>query len=131
MCLKVDEYYTEIYKNKPKDKPIRVWKVVEVAEGILHSPYRGSEILIDPETLEFSTKSSLGGRVVSNKGWFGFPASRVEDGIHAFLTRQGARDNKPHGCPIVRAYVYPEDIIGVGSRDIAATRIFFHPEDVE
>jgi len=50
----------------------------------------------------------------------------VSYGIHAYLNRED------YGYFQVRAYIYPEDIIGVnsGESQIAAKRIFFHPEDV-
>jgi hypothetical protein len=127
MCLNVNYSKTEQYKNRPKDKPILVWKVARDRDGngILTSPFQFSKIMINPKTLEFSTKSSCKGKI----DWNG----EVEEGIHAFLTRESARRCRRiwFNDKIVRAYVYPKDIIAVGEHDIAAKRIYFHPEDVE
>ena len=126
MCLKISEYRTNIYKNRKN--PILVYKVVKEVCNKLFSPYQGTLIEINPETLEFSTNSSLNAERSFNE---------YEDGIHAFLLIKRAQETFPFRYSeaiIVRAWIYPEDILGVGSReekDIVAKRIFFHKEDVE
>ena len=130
MCLYVDNKRTIKYKKR--NARILCYKVVRVVDGELHSPFQRNLIEIDPDTLEFSTESSLNATIMRR----GFLLDYVDQGIHVYVSKKVAYNALPqfYNSIVVRCWIYPDDIIAVGDLDdcdIAAKRIFFHPDDVE
>jgi len=140
MCLFVNDYRTDYYKNKKS--PILCYKVVEIDErGEFISPILKTKIKIDPDTLEFSINSSRRGKIEQsyNDPYSFFNHDRsVNKGIHAYVIKRKAvcgwvLKNSPIKRMIVRCWIHPKDILGVGDvyfGDITAKRIYFHPDDV-
>ena len=131
MCLTENYELTSEFKSKHEN--ILVYKVLGIKDGKFYSPYQESLVEINPDTLEFSTRSSL--RASSLGGFW-------NEGIHAYLDKEAAIEDLKSwrneiGCTlcdsyeVVRAWIRPRDIFAVGERDdIVARRIFFHQEDV-
>lgn len=140
MCLIVDSQNTAKMKAYLK----RYGKVLVMkqltyspkAKVKLTTPYMATRVYINPETLEFSTKSSLNSKIEFS--------GMVTKGIHAyFWSKKGAKIamksnrrklyNDKFNCYILlRAWVYEEDFVAmnVANDTIVAKRIFFHEDDV-
>jgi len=132
MCLEHNSRRTKNYKRRKT--PIIAYKVCKLFRGKLYAPYRDELIYIDPNTLEYSTKSSVGAKKDSDGYW--------NEGIHAFLEKQKAIDlicedsffSKfvARNGQIFKVKINPEDVLGVGKDgDIVAKRIYFYKEEVE
>jgi len=132
MCLKHDSRRTKNYKRRKT--PIIAYKVCKLFKDKLYAPYRDELIYIDPNTLEYSTKSSINAK----KDRYGY----WDEGIHAFLGQQDAmnligEDSVfsqfiTRSAQIFKVKIYPEDVLGVGKHgDIVAKRIYFDKKEVE
>lgn len=99
--------------------------------GHLFSPVMDTKVMVDPDTGEFSTKSSLGGKYYKMYSIFygTYYTYKAEEGIHVY--RESPILHPTSSRVIVRCTVMPEDIILANRDEICAKRVFLNKEDYD
>jgi len=125
MCLQSDPKYTEDFKDKKRGETITVWKVYEIINKKVFSPFRREEV-------------DLPGIVSSNRtsvAWDEYDASclvlyrrriNVYRGIHVLLTRQAAREFKNSEERVFKCTAKVNDLVGIEPNNQSAVFMKIH-----
>lgn len=138
MCLHVSKKRTKAYKARTK--PVLVYKLFEARVnrgfGTFNSRDIRSPIYSVQSWNAMINKDGVLYPEDNKKGTYNFYNDTVIHGraIHAYVSEIRALMSATKRKIIVRLYVDPKDIAGVGSRgegDIAFTKGTIHPEDLK